>query len=102
MWHQICDHWKKQSKSNISYKPGALWDKVIDFKDEPVVQCNVPAVKYTFLDDDDDNDDCKQMLMGTVNILFLELILCIAFLYKLNHEILFSHYYFFHSGFFDP
>ena len=36
---------------------GTLWDKVIDFTDEPVVQCNVPAVKVTLLDDD--NGDRK-------------------------------------------
>ena len=40
--------------------PEALWDKVTDFTDEPVVQCDVPAVKNTSLDDnDDDNNDCK-------------------------------------------
>ena len=38
--------------------PGALWDKFIDFTDEPVVQCDVLAVKKTSLDDDD-NDDRK-------------------------------------------
>ena len=31
---------------------------VIDFTDEPVVKCDVPAVKNTSLDDDA-NDDCK-------------------------------------------
>ena len=36
---------------------GTLWDKVIDFTDDPVVQCNVPAVKDTLLDDD--NGDRK-------------------------------------------
>ena len=43
---------KKQSKSNISYISGALWDKVIVFTDEPVVQCDAPAVKITLLDHD--------------------------------------------------
>ena len=37
--------------------PWALWDKVIDFTDEPVVQCDALAVKNTSLDDDDDDDD---------------------------------------------
>ena len=37
---------------------GAFWDKVIDFINEPVVQCDAPAVKNTLLDDDDDNDVC--------------------------------------------
>ena len=37
--------------------PGALWDEVIDFTDEPVGQCDVSSVKNTSLDDD--NDDCK-------------------------------------------
>ena len=55
---------------------GAFWDKVLDFTDEPVVQCHVLAVKNTSLNNDD-NDDCKQTLMGIVNVLFLELILCI-------------------------
>ena len=32
--------------------PGAFWDKVIDFTNEPVVQCDVPAIKKTSLDDD--------------------------------------------------
>ena len=36
--------------------PGALRDKVIDLTGEPVVQCNVSAVKILH---DDDNDDRK-------------------------------------------
>ena len=48
---------KKQSKSDISHIPRALWDKVIDFTDEPVVQCDILAVTNTSLDDDDDDDD---------------------------------------------
>ena len=47
---------KNQSESNI-YMPGALWDKIIEFTDEPVVQCDVPAAKSTLLNDD--NDDRK-------------------------------------------
>ena len=35
--------------------PGAFQDKVIDFTDQPVVQCDVPAVKNTSLDDDDND-----------------------------------------------
>ena len=52
---KFCNHWKKQSKSDISYI--SLWDKVI----QPVVQCDVPTVKNTSLDDDDnvDHDGCK-------------------------------------------
>ena len=38
--------------------PGAFWDKVIDFTDKPVVQCDVHAVKNTS-SDNDDNDDKK-------------------------------------------
>ena len=49
---------KKQSKSGISFMSGALWDKVIDFTDEPAVQCDVLAVKNNSLDDND-NDECK-------------------------------------------
>ena len=37
--------------------PGALWDKVIDLADEPLVQCDVPTAKNILLDHD--NDDCK-------------------------------------------
>ena len=48
---------EKRSNSDISYMPGALWDKVIDFTDEPVVQCDALAVKNASLDDDDDDDD---------------------------------------------
>ena len=36
---------------------GAFWDKVIDFTDEKIVQCDVPAVENALLDDDDDDDD---------------------------------------------
>ena len=35
-----------------------FWDKYTDFGDEPVVQCDVPVVKHTSLDDGN-NDDCK-------------------------------------------
>ena len=38
--------------------PGAFRDKVIDFTDKPVVQCDVEAVKNDSLDNAD-NDDCK-------------------------------------------
>ena len=38
--------------------PVASGDKVIDFTDEPVVQCDVQAVKNASLDNDD-NDDRK-------------------------------------------
>ena len=34
----------------------AFLDNVIDFTDEPVVRCDVPAVKNTLLDDSDNND----------------------------------------------
>ena len=49
----------KKNKTNMPYMHWALWDKVIDFTDEPVVQCDVAAVKNTSLDDDDDNDERK-------------------------------------------
>ena len=39
--------------------PGGFWDKVTDFIDEPVVQCDTSAVKYTSLIDGD-NDDCEK------------------------------------------
>ena len=49
---------KKKNKPSTSYMPGTFWDKVINFTDEPVSQCDVPTIKDTSLDDDD-NDDCK-------------------------------------------
>ena len=49
---------KKKSKSHISYMPKTFWDKATDFTDEPVVQCDVPAVKNTSLDEGN-NDDRK-------------------------------------------
>ena len=58
-WHQILRSLgKKQNKPGTSYMPGTFWDKVINFTDEPVFQCDVPPIKDTSLDDDD-NDDCK-------------------------------------------
>ena len=48
---------KKQRKSDTSYMPRELWDKVIGHTDESVVQYNVLVVKNTSLDDD--NNDCK-------------------------------------------
>ena len=57
--------------------PGAFWDKVIDFTDKPVVQCDVQAVKNTS-SDNDDNDDQKYTLIGILNVLFLELIMYIV------------------------
>ena len=45
-------------QSGIPYMQRAFWDKVLDFTDEPVVQCDVHAVKNTSLDDHD-NDDRK-------------------------------------------
>ena len=56
---------------------GAFQDKVIDFTDEPIIQCDVQAVKITSVDNDD-NDDCKYTLIGILNALFLEIILCIV------------------------
>ena len=56
---------------------GRFWDKVTDFTDTPVGKCDIPPIKNTFLDDDH-NDDCKNILVDTLNILFLELILCIV------------------------
>ena len=42
-----------------------------------MVQYDVPALENTSLDDDD-NDDNKNILMVILNVLFLELILCIV------------------------
>ena len=47
-----------KNNSDISYMSGGFWDKVTDFIDEPVVQCDVPAVKNTSLVDVD-SEDCK-------------------------------------------
>ena len=49
---------QKKNKSDISYMPGKFWDKVIDFTDKPVVQCDVPPIGNTVLDNDH-NDGCK-------------------------------------------
>ena len=38
--------------------PGGFLDKVIDFTDKPVVQCDVQIIKNTSLDNDD-NDNRK-------------------------------------------
>ena len=44
-------------KSQKYCMPGPFWDKSIDFTNEPVVQCDPPAIKSISLDDDDDDDD---------------------------------------------
>ena len=49
MWHQILQSLKKAKQIRHIIMPGALWDKVIDFTDEPVVQCDVPTVKKNFI-----------------------------------------------------
>ena len=49
---------KKKNKSDISDIPETFWDKVPDFTDDPVLQCDVPTVKNTILDDGN-NDDHK-------------------------------------------
>ena len=48
----------EKKKAIQTYHICQEWDKVNDFTDEPVVQCDVPAVEITSLDDDD-HDDCK-------------------------------------------
>ena len=53
--------------------PEAFWDKVTDFIDEPVVQCDVPVVKTTSLDDGN-NGDRKKVLISILNVLFPKLI----------------------------
>ena len=67
---------KKKNKSHKSYMPETFWNKITDFKEEPVVQCDVLAVKNTSLDDGN-NDDHKHILISTLNVLFLKLTLCI-------------------------
>ena len=47
MSHQILQSLKK------------LWVKIINFKDDSVAECDVPAVKNTSFDDGNDNDDRK-------------------------------------------
>ena len=53
MWHQILQSLKKTKQVRVS------WYKIIDFTDESVVQCVIPAVKNTWLDNDDKNDNHK-------------------------------------------
>ena len=48
----------KQRKSVKSCVPGTLCDKVTDFADEPVAQCDLAAVKNTSINDGD-NDNYK-------------------------------------------
>ena len=62
---------RKRKKSDM-YIPGTFWDNFIDSRDEPLIQCNVSAVKNTSLDNGDNFDGY------ILNILFLELILCIV------------------------
>ena len=47
---------KKNNRSNRSYIPGPFSDQITLVTDEPVVQCDVPAVKNNFVDDGDTND----------------------------------------------
>ena len=49
---------KNKNKSETPYMPRVFWNNVTGFTDEPVVQCDVPAVIKTSLDDDI-NDDRK-------------------------------------------
>ena len=49
---------KQNKTSQTYYMPGAFWDKVLDFTDEPVVQWDFQAVKNTSLDNDN-NDGRK-------------------------------------------
>ena len=53
----ITDKNEKQV-THIIYMPEALSDKVTGVTDETVVQCDIPVVKNTSLDDDH-NNDCK-------------------------------------------
>ena len=55
--------------------------KVINFTDELVVQCDVPAVKNNSLDDGNDNDCKKKKLISIIKVLFLKLILCIVLVF---------------------
>ena len=45
----------EKNKSDI-YMPGAFWDKVTNFTNQPAVLCDVPAVKSTSLDHDGNED----------------------------------------------
>ena len=49
---------KNKNKSETPYMPRVFWNNGTGFTDEPVVQCDVPAVIKTSLDDDI-NDDRK-------------------------------------------
>ena len=54
MWHQVL--WSLKKKAIQTYHICQEWDKVKDFTDEPVAQCDVPAIEITSLDDDDHGD----------------------------------------------
>ena len=51
--HQILRSLRKKEKQQVRHIPGEFSDKIFDFIDKPVVQCHVPVVKNTFLDDVD-------------------------------------------------
>ena len=53
-----CHHWKNEASQRYHICQGHYEIKVTDLTDEPIVQCNVPAVTNTWLNDDD-NDDQK-------------------------------------------
>ena len=56
-WHQILRLLdKKKNKSDMSYMSEAFWNKVIDFTDGLIVQCDVPAAKITSLEDSNNGD----------------------------------------------
>ena len=40
----------------MSYMSEAFWNKVIDFTDGLIVQCDVPAAKITSLEDSNNGD----------------------------------------------
>ena len=55
MWHHIAITEKTKQVRYITSACGIM-SKVIDFTDEPVAQCDVPAVKDALLDDDDNEN----------------------------------------------
>ena len=72
-----------RKKKNISqtdiYKTQCPFpDKVINFIDEPLVQYDVAVVQNTFVDNGDTEIVTQKKLIGILNVLFLEPILCIV------------------------
>ena len=69
---------KNISQTDIYKTQYPFPDKVINFIDEPLVQYDVAVVQNTFVDNGDTEIVTQKKLIGILNVLFLEPILCIV------------------------